>query len=252
MTEKAIAELRTFLETSVFRNDPDSYVIFYGGSIYKKLSNSDIDLAIVTTKRSKSLDKLLERFIVDLHQRHGLRVDTEVPYSNKLLYAKSDLEMALTLDCFINHNKSSYKIPRVEKSIEFLSSPEIKARLILNALTTPHQFLGNVMGGASDETRAALAITVLAIGLIEGSDFSKDELEERLIRSKDGEEGELYLGYKTNHNIVMDYLRGCLGLGLSILSDAGHLVPIDGHYWRCCDNYASSNALNLSQKTMKG
>lgn len=249
MTEKAVAELRAFLEINVFRNDPNSYVIFYGGSIYKKLSNSDIDLAIVVMERSEALDESLERFIVDLHQRHGLRVDTEVPYSNKLLYAKSDLELALALDCFVNKDESSYMVPRVEKSEAFLSSPEIKARLILNALTTPHEFWGSARSGASDEIRAGLAITVLSIGLVAKSEFSIDDLESRLIRSEDGDEGELYLGYKTDYEIVKDYLDGCLALGLSMLGDAGYLVPISGRRWHRCDDYSSSDALNLSLKT---
>lgn len=248
MTKKVIAELRDFLETSVFRNDPNSYVIFYGGSIYKKLSHSDIDLAIITTEPSRSLSKLLESFIIDLHRRHNLHIDTEVPYSNKLLYAKADIETALALECFVEQNSTSYKVPRVKKNSEFLSSPEIKARLILNALTTPHEFWGNATTSASDEIRADLAITVLSIGLIGKPEFSRDELESCLVLSEHGEEGELYLGYKTDYNIVKDYLQGCLALGLSMLGDAGHLISVDGHRWRRCDDYVSSNALNLSQK----
>jgi len=244
MTEKAVEELKAFVETNVFSDDPNSFLILYGGSIYKKLSESDLDFAVVTTDYTEEICIKLEAFVIQLHKKYDLRIDTEVPFRNKLVYSKKEIDYALGLRCFIKKG-DRYEVPAIEKTKEFLASENVKARLIVNALTTPHEFWGNAKEGAAAEIRASLAITVLALGLSDRPTFSTSELRGVLESSKRGEDGEDYLGYKTQYTIVNDYLDGSLGLGLSVLHDGGYLESEDRAHWRRHEDYVAKNALEM-------
>ena len=244
MIEKAVEELKVFIEKTVFDSDSKSFLILYGGSVYKKFSESDLDFAVIVTKDACALAIKLEKFVIALHKKYNLRIDTEVPFRNKLVYTNKELQHALALRCFLKQGES-YKVPVIEKTKDFLTSANVKYRLILNALTTPHEFWGNAEKGAAVEIKASLAVTVLALGLVERSTFSKSDLLAVLESSKNGENGEEYLGYKTQYTIVNDYLDGCLNLGISVLHDSGYLKAEDSNYWRLHDTYTAERALGI-------
>lgn len=149
-------------------------------------------------------------FIIDLHTRHGLNLDDEVPYENKLIVSYEDVQNAVNLLSFIKSG-SSYKIPPIEKKEKFLASPEVRWRLILNALTSPHEFIyGNQEIYADFKVGAEKAIVRLARGLTKEDNPTPTELLQSLFSGTNGEEGEMYLGYKKERDETVRYLENIM------------------------------------------
>ncbi len=218
-------EIKTFFDPYLKRN-PRDFLCVYGGSLYKDRPDSDVDLFVVRQDNQPmsefSLENITE-FVRDMHSRLGRKVDEEVPFHNKLCYTVEELVAAL---CFSGFDVDDAKIivPDIIKSSEFLSGPEIKARLVLNALTTPHKIFGE------DLTRyyrirdvAEDSITLLALGMVKAKTFSWHELYEKLTTGPNGEKGEMYLGYKDSFPVVIEYLEHVLERGVNRLSGQGIL-----------------------------
>ncbi len=198
--------------------NPTDYICVYGSSVYSpdKLT-SDVDLfAVVQKQGSLALDTTIE-FIQDLHQRHGRELDTEVPYDNKVHYTAPEVEAAVQFGGFeVAGNR--IVIPPVQKTIEFLSGAAIKARLLLNGLTSPHSVIGNDFSQYhSARSRAGEAITLLAVSLQAEQEFDVDRLLNTLTESPSGKSGEMYLGYKVEYPIVKEHLYGVLAGALDRL-----------------------------------
>lgn len=204
--EKLFAELMDF--SAKYLNDKDHFVCVYGSYASGHYSDvSDIDIFIAANNHTKDDFENLRDFLIDLHVRHGLNLDDEVPYENKLMMSYDDLHNAVLLKPFIKH-ESGYKVPPVEKKKEFLSSDEIRWRLVLNALTSPHVCVsGNKDMYESFRQGAERALIELAIGLSATNEPGHQDLFDVLVRGDQGEEGEMYLGYKPDRDAVMCYLK---------------------------------------------
>ena len=202
---------KLFLELVAFSNDhyrnKDHFVCVYGSYATGHYTEvSDMDMFIVAKDHTREEFERMRDFLIDLHVRHKLNLDDEVPYENKLMMSYDDIERAVSLQSFTKHEKG-YRVPLVEKTKAFLASPEIKWRLALNAFTTPHECVsGNKEVYEAFRKRAEKSIIELATGLSPHDNPGKKEMMEILIRGEDGEEGEMYLGYKQERENVIKYL----------------------------------------------
>ncbi len=223
MHEQLLTDVRLFLQESILPSAPQSFAIIYGGSVYKKNSRSDLDIAFVLSENLTTLQPLIERFVKRLHRNYHLEVDEEVPYSNKLVYFPNDIIEAMKLECFIDNN--TIHVPRVRKNRQFLESPEVKARLLLNALTTPHQIIGQSPYSDQLERLAARQMSLLALALTQSRGLSPTITNclTVLEKGEDAERGELYLGYKTEYPAVRAALKTLLKSALHSLRDQGVL-----------------------------
>jgi len=171
---------------------------------------SDMDMFIAIETRDEEDFKKVRDFLVDLHIRYGLNLDDEVPYENKILVSYTDIQRAIALDSFIK-NGERYRVPLVKKDKGFLSSLEIRWRLILNALTSPHECIyGNKELYTMFKNGAEESIVRLARGIIRNSRPTPRELLRVLMFGANGEEGEMYLGYKKEHSAVIEYLENII------------------------------------------
>ncbi|MBP9842520.1 MAG: nucleotidyltransferase domain-containing protein [Candidatus Pacebacteria bacterium] len=186
----------------------DHFVCIYGSyASGNHTEASDMDMFVAVEDYSVSEFDRFSDFLIGLHVRHGLNLDDEVPYENKLMMSYGDLERAVALAPF-RTEKEGYSVPRVEKNKDFLSSPEIRWRLLLNALTSPHECIGgNIERYGVYKDRAEEAVIELARGLSAHPSPEGSHLFEVLIRGKEGQEGEMYLGYKRDREGVMAYLQ---------------------------------------------
>jgi len=208
-----------------FRQNSTDFVCVYGSSLYKDAdSGSDIDLFLVTNT-AESIGNLcvksMSNFIRTMHLKLGRKIDEEVPYENKINYSTEEVASALSYFGF-DTTQTRVSIPDVVKESSFLMSPEIKARLALNALTSPHTVFGLKAGLDRYITTRKLAeesVTLLAANLVEDDEFDHDALFGALTTGSAGQYGEMYLGYKTEHPIVVDHLNGVLEDGVQRLSD---------------------------------
>lgn len=189
----------------------DCFVLVYGSYASGHYCNtSDVDVFIVVDRyNSKDFTKSLN-FLTDLHTRYNLKIDNEVPYVNKLIVSYKDVMHAIALDPFI-YKEEKYHVPPIRKSKKFLSSQEIRWRLILNALTSPHLFIyGNKKKYLSFKNNMEKSIVRLASGLIGAQKPTTNNLTKILLTSVYGEEGEMYLGYKKERKEVVEYLKNLI------------------------------------------
>lgn len=189
----------------------DYFVLVYGSYASGHYRNtSDVDVFIVVEQyNNKDFTKSLN-FLTDLHVRYNLKIDNEVPYTNKLIVSYKDVMHAIALDPF-THKEEGYHIPPIRKSKKFLSSQEIRWRLILNALTSPHLFIyGNKEKYLSFKNDMEKSIVRLALGLMGAQKPTVKNLTKILLTSAHGEKGEMYLGYKKERKEVVEYLKSLI------------------------------------------
>lgn len=203
------------------------FACIYGSYAYGKHNKkSDLDLFIAFEDYSKKDFQKIKNFIVDLHIKNGLSLDNEVPYENKLLIKYIDLERAAFLGGLTLKN-NRFVIPKVVKNKSFLNSAKIKKRLVLNALTSPHIFVGNDSVFYNRiKNIAERNLVLLAIDIIDKNDFTIIDLMKKLYISSGGSEEELYLGYK-NYNKVKKYLKNILIKEIKLLVKKGRIIKID-------------------------
>ena len=145
--------------------------------------------------------------MVDLSTKNGLKINEEVPYENKLIVSYKDVLDALNLKAFIKIG-SKYSVPTVTADKEFLGSREVRLRIILNALTSPNQYIcGNKEKYVLYKQKAEKALLKLARGLTEKTDLTEDEILNIILTGAHGEESGKYLGYRNHRLKVVKYLK---------------------------------------------
>lgn len=203
---KLFRELELFFKKNF--KSRDYFVCVYGSYASNDFTkNSDLDLFIATENHNTvDFDKVRD-FVVDLHVRNNLKINEEVPYTNKLVMSYKDLVDAISLKAFIK-NGSKYLIPPVTEDKKFLGSRAVRLRIILNALTSPHQYIcGNKKKYTASKQKAETAIMLLACGLTKKNNLTQDKILEVLLRGAHGEEGGVYLGYRPKRVRVVRYLK---------------------------------------------
>lgn len=193
--EKKKTVLKQLAEEAVSKfGDDIRDVIVYGSGAYEgKDLSSDLDVMVflnndLNIQRMRDFSITMQR----LHVDHGLRIDEEVPYENKLVITSADLSASLRGEGF-KWNGGRMIVPQVVKSSTFLSSPSIRYRLIVNILTSPTFGLF----GESFEKESQDAFDLLVDGLIgdQWVDMKDDEIYAILL-GQPPLNGEMFLGYK--------------------------------------------------------
>lgn len=204
--EKIFGELKSFCEE--YFKDRDYFALVYGSYASSDFTEkSDLDLFVATNKYDADDFKKFRDFIIILHERNNLKINEEVPYENKLIVSYKDAEDALNLGAFIESG-SRYLIPPITEDKEFLSSKEVRFRIILNALTSPNEFIcGNIEKYNLLKQEAEKSIIKLAHALIEKNNPTQEEILNILLIGKNGEESGNYLGYRTHRPKVIQYLK---------------------------------------------
>ena len=193
---------------SSYFKDKKYFVCIYGSYANGHADKaSDVDMFVASNNLNIKDIESIKTFVIDFHRQNHLSLDNEVPYDVKLLVDYEDIENAINLNCFVVDENGQITIPKIEKTKEFLGSYNVKLRLILNALSSPHIFLGNDKEKYSSyKEKAERAVYKLATNLVQkGSQFTAKELVNVLLNSANDEDGELYLGYK-KYKSVKKYL----------------------------------------------
>lgn len=182
-------------------------IIFYGSNIYNE-SSSDLDLCLilpneVSQETKKNLIDITKKFQI----KKALRIDEEIPFENKLIYTKQEVN-----DIFLNSpfrdEKGNYVYHEIEKTNSFLNSPEMKKRLMLNILTTDHKSCGNVIDMKTSEEKAWFEILTMVYKVFNTNLHDIDKtLDNLYVNPKTFMAGEMYLGYKLANPKKKKHLR---------------------------------------------
>lgn len=220
--------IETFFHQEVNPTDND-YLCIYGSSVYKNdKATSDVDMLLNIAHdnhENSELIRRMTRFVIDMHTVFKRDLDEEVPFDNKLVYTNNDMRQATTLACFDKDIHGQVIVPAIEKTSAFLSSNRIKMRLALNALTTPHQTINKKSPTyAAHHQAAEIAISSVGISLCGQREFTQQDIFNQLTTGKNGETGEMYLGYKTQHSEVSEYLMGVIDRATHLMITSGILI----------------------------
>lgn len=227
VNNEILAEIQVFHSSSC---PGDSIIDVYGSCAYStEEKQSDIDLFLLASSKDDIPFAPFLAFIHDMHMRHGRKIDNEVPFENKLIYDRSEILAATALEGFgVDPVTQLLTVAPVRKTIEFLSSREMKLRLVLNALTTPQLLIGSRAIMVPFWRNAEVASTLLGISLHGEKHFGCEEVLNALCTSKSGQDGEMHLGYKPENQLVLDHMLGFIDHSLSELSHKG-IIRANGH-----------------------
>lgn len=201
--------------------EKEFYALIYGSHAYGiESSTSDLDLiCIVDTYDQRNMDNVINH-VIDIHKTFNLNLDNEVPLRNKVLSSYNDISESLKGKGF-EITKDNIYIPKIIKSKEFLDSKEISYRLLLNALTSKHIF---ITGNSEDYSKHRISslnfITKLILLTNKKERVNISSFVDNLIYNNQGNEGELYLGYK-NHSIIKKYLESTFEKHFLFLEKSG-------------------------------
>jgi hypothetical protein len=174
-------------------------LILYGSTVYG-VNHSDLDVCFLSERNlsDEEFEKLI-KITFDFHVDNNLRIDEDISFNDKLLYSKDFL-----LDTFENppfkFENGKYEIAPIVKTKEFLSSIEMRKRLLLNILTVKREVLiGDIEKVDRFSLIAWLIIIKTVMSYAEKEELSISEFIDIIYKDPfRGEEGELYLGYKSN------------------------------------------------------
>lgn len=199
----------------------DYFVCIYGSfSTSHFRQESDLDIVFATETPNELDFTRIQDFVIYEHEKYGLEIDQEVPYRNKLLVSYEDIKQAASLNVFNVNNDDVFAVPEITDDIEFLSSIDARKRLLLNALTTPHDFMcGNQEAYSSLKAECEKSMLRLAHGIGGIAIKSTDDLMNVLLsRNEDASSGRAYLGYKPEREEVIVHLRQLIARNTEYLS----------------------------------
>lgn len=190
--------------------------------------DSDLDLLFVVDHQlvpARAAE--LEAAVVELHRRHGLRLDTEVAYAVKLTATAAQVRRSLALAGFAGQEPGQPPPPVLLHDPTYLNSEVFQLRLVLNALTGPNVFLGRDVALFDRHRRdAARAGAELALRLLPGAPVTLTAAVEVLMTGPGGVRHKDHLGYAD-----AAALSSTLTQGLHHLHAAGVLATDDGVTW---------------------
>lgn len=227
-------ELGQYFKAHVEREEKD-FLCFYGSSVYSKKEQSDVDL-FVATDGAIATDALID-VVKKVHIEHDRQIDEEVPFCNKVRYSFIELMDSVNYGGF-DRNGSRITVPAIQKDADFLNSQEVKLRLAFNALTTPHDVIGtNLTEYHFIRERAEEAAALLAIALNDDPVFTVDSLYNSLVVDEDGNEGEMFLGYKVEYDVVQTHLKTSIDNALDRLGRLEVVQIVQDGYYVDIDNF---------------
>lgn len=174
---------------------------------------------------------IITDFVANLHQKVGARVDDEVPPESKLIVSAQELMEAAKGQVFYPQGDS--KPPKIhtlshflEKEValdgmkksdsgrfgdHFLASKYLRMRLLFNILTTPNDITSN-MPGTKHQIQSCVTehLQKLSDDLKSMRNLDQYSGVEHLLGDAQGNQGEMYLGYKAERNGVIEHLEHLL------------------------------------------
>lgn len=218
-----------YISSVVDRLEPS--VLMYGSTVYGKVS-SDLDISLIVRDFNKQDFEKLKKMTIDFQKGNGLSIDEEVPYESKLMYKESEVEEMLK-DSPFEKVDGVYRITPIEKNKEFLSSKEMKYRLLLNILTTRSLLLTGDSEKVKNYKQKAWELLVdIIMSYNKLSEVTIDHFIELLHKDKfTGREGEMFLGYKDNiPQKVADLEEDC-EKSFRQLEEEGKMKKVSSHVY---------------------
>ncbi|MBE5806465.1 MAG: histidinol-phosphate aminotransferase family protein [Clostridiales bacterium] len=186
--------------------DKDVIVVLYGSSVEGNVS-SDFDVCTFLHSYSEEDAKKIGDITKQFHIDNKLKLDNEVPFESKTIYSFFDIERMLLKPPFPVFRNEFYITP-IEKNEEFLSSDDIKLRLLLFVLTANSVVIGgNEQIFNSYRERAWETLIRVIYSYLGNPYLSVDEFVKNISENYfNGDRGKDFLGYREEKEIQHNYL----------------------------------------------
>ncbi len=215
----------------------DPIVLLYGSSV-EGADTSDFDVCSVLHHYGPAEVDLIKRLTIDFHVQNGLKIDDEVPFEQKCVYSYHDIEMVLNIPPF-PIRRGKFYIPDIQKSPQYLSSREMKFRLLLNILTTHARVLtGNERIIDGYRRRAWATLIGIIYSYTGNRPMSVQECVAAICRDPhDGRHGEEYLGYDDTDPDLLAHLHHCAAAAFDSLLAEGRMIQNGPDGYCCADSW---------------
>lgn len=204
------------------------FAVAYGSHARGTATDSDLDLLFVgDPPLSGEQMTQLAAEVQLLHHRYGLRLDDEVSYEVKLYATRDEVTDAIGFGGYDVDTVGRLTVPPVLVDPTYLNSAAFKSRLLVNALTSPHIFLGGDIGlYRKYQARAARTVALVALSFLDDAEtLVVSDVVTALISDASGATGEHYLGYAEADRPL---LYGLLQAAFLHLTSHHVLSPLDG------------------------
>ena len=192
----------------IFPNE-EPIILLYGSAV-EGVENSDLDVCTIVHNYNKQDEKKIRDITVKFHIDNNMKIDNEVPFESKAIYSYFDIEKMLMKPPFQIFRRKFY-IPEIEKTKEFLSSINVKYRLLLYALTANSVVISgnkNILSIYKD--RAWDVLIRVMFSYTANTMVTVNQFVNNLCRNPfTGVEGEGFLGYKKEYKNLCEHLLKC-------------------------------------------
>ena len=229
---KKIKELSKKYANEINKNFPNQEpIILLYGSAVEGVESSDLDVCTIVHSYNKDDEKNMKDITVKFHIDNNMKIDNEVPFENKTIYSFFDIEKMLMKPPFQIYRRKFY-IPKIEKNTEFLSSIDIKYRLLLYALTANSVVIsGNEHIIENYKKRAWEVLIKVMFSYTANNPVTISEFVENLCKNPfTGEEGEDFLGYKKEYKNLQEHLLKNTKSFFEKYIQIGNMIEHDGKY----------------------
>ena len=204
-TSNLITSARDFLAKE-FLDGELCFCLIYGSYAYKVAkSNSDLDLLIVSNQ-NVTKDKITRsiNFVHNLHSKHSMDLDHEIPYEKKLVLSRSFFQDSCTGNGI--YTNSRWQIPPIDKNPEYLASPRLLSRFLIGMMCGPHIFVsGNYLTYKSYAMLASRNMLRAIISTNELEKFTSADLIPYYCTNKENT-CDTYIGFSNNRQYHVTYL----------------------------------------------
>lgn len=192
---------------NMYFGDKETFILLYGSSV-DNICSSDLDICLFVHSYTEEDVKKLKDITILFHRENKLEIDEEVPFENKIIYSFHEIGDMLLNPPF-NIHRNEFKISPVEKKEGYLSSKEMRERLLLNILTNKYLLVqGNGKIFKEYSNQAWNSIIRVIFSYLGKPLLTIDEFISHLCTNTiSGATGEDYLGYKKDDVSSLKYIR---------------------------------------------
>lgn len=216
--------------------DREVIVVLYGSCVEGNIS-SDFDVCTFFHNYSKEDAKKVSEITIDFHKDHNMKLDNEVPFKSKTIYSFFDIERLFLKPPFpVFRNK--FYIPPIEKNEEFLSSDDVKLRLLLFVLTSNSIVIGgNEKIFNSYKERAWQTLIRVIYSYLGNTYLTVNGFVNSIcINPLGSEKGKEFLGYREEKEIQHKYLLNKVDEYFQKFYKAGNMLK-DNNAYKCQEQW---------------
>lgn len=221
--------------------------ISYGSFAYG-VDTSDFDVCNIFDSYNQKDREKIKEITINFHEDNNLKIDGDVPFENKCIFSFKEIEKVIENPPF-PFVSGKYCILPVIKNSEYLSSIELKNRLLLNILTSKIVIINGNINDITYFTKKAWETLIRVIfSNNENKPLSQKKFIDYIYKNPYGnEKGKEYLGYCIDKKHILDHFnKECFDIFNELLINK-KIKKINNNEFICSDDWLLEIIKNKAQ-----